>query len=136
VEQARVHDLKEAEAILDAFQKHGHNEIDSARGYGDGSSEEYLGELRWQDRGIVLDTKLSPGAVNKADGPTAAPYRHTPEGLRRGLEDSLKALKTGKVRRLASPLRGEPIPADMPRSTCGTSTPRTAPLRTKTRSAR
>jgi len=98
-----VHDLGEAAAILDVFQKHGHNEIDSARGYGGGSSEEYLGELKWQDRGIVLDTKLSPAALSKGGGVTASQYRHTPEGLRRGLEDSLKALKADKVSRTAPP---------------------------------
>jgi aryl-alcohol dehydrogenase-like predicted oxidoreductase len=37
--------------ILDTFQKHGHNEIDTAHYYGQGSSEEYLGQLHWQKRG-------------------------------------------------------------------------------------
>ena len=31
VEQARVHSLEETKAILDVFQKYGHNEIDTAR---------------------------------------------------------------------------------------------------------
>ena len=41
----RVHTLEDTTAILDTFQKYGHNEIDTARVYGDGSSEEYLSEL-------------------------------------------------------------------------------------------
>ena len=49
--QARVTSLSECGAILDIFQAHGHTEIDTARYYGSGTSEEYLGELNWQDRG-------------------------------------------------------------------------------------
>jgi len=59
-DQARVHTLPEASAILDIFQKHGHNEIDTARFYGAGSSEEFLGDLNWKKRGIVMDTKYYP----------------------------------------------------------------------------
>ena len=65
-EGARVHDLKGVNAILDVFQKHGHEEVcllshlslysflilmstrakvDTARGYTGGTSEEYLGEV-------------------------------------------------------------------------------------------
>lgn len=86
-EQARVHDLKECAAILDVFQKHGHGEIDTARVYGGGSSEEYLGHLDWQKRGIIMDTKFSPRTG----------LRHDPEGLREALKQSLQALKTDKV---------------------------------------
>ena len=39
----RVFTLEDTAAILDTFQKHGHKEIDTARVYGEGSSEEYLG---------------------------------------------------------------------------------------------
>tara|TARA_R110002060_G_scaffold52285_1_gene63222 strand:+ start:296 stop:1087 length:792 start_codon:yes stop_codon:yes gene_type:complete len=41
----------------------------------------------WQKRGIVMDTKLYP--KNE--------YTHSPEDVRRGLMDSLKALKADKV---------------------------------------
>jgi aflatoxin B1 aldehyde reductase len=92
-EQARVHSLEESAAILDVFQKFGHNEIDSARTYGRGSSEEYLGKLKWQERGIVLDTKLSPR--NRMG--TAAGYTHKPADVRRGIQESLAALQTDKV---------------------------------------
>ena len=94
-EQARVHDFKEAAAILDVFQKYGHNEIDTARTYGGGSSEEYLGQLDWQKRGIVMDTKFSPRAkLGDAAGTTLT---HRPEHLRIALEKSLAALKADKV---------------------------------------
>ncbi|KAF8573617.1 Aldo/keto reductase [Ramaria rubella] len=86
-EQARVHDLKDASAILDIFQRHGHTEVDTARYYGEGTSEEYLAKLEWQKRGLVVETKLYP----------AREYTHTPQGLRKGLEDSLRALNAEKV---------------------------------------
>ncbi|KAJ9648056.1 hypothetical protein H2199_001833 [Coniosporium tulheliwenetii] len=53
VEQTRVHTFPATAALLNTFQSHGHNEIDTARFYGGGSSEEYLGELDWQSRGWV-----------------------------------------------------------------------------------
>ncbi|KAK5691983.1 hypothetical protein LTR97_011154 [Elasticomyces elasticus] len=96
-EQARVHDLPTASAILDAFQKHGHSEIDTARAYGEGSSETMLGELDWQKRGIVMDTKYYPTADKPGPDSWDKSLRHTPEGLRENLDKSLKALKTNKV---------------------------------------
>lgn len=73
--------------MLDLFQKHGHNEVDTARVYGQGSSEEYLGELKWQDRGIVMETKLYP----------SAPRTHKSADLRKYLLESLQALKAEKI---------------------------------------
>jgi len=94
-EQARVHSLEESAAILDVFQKHGHNEIDTAIVYGGGSSEEYLGQLHWQDRGIVLDTKFSPRAdIGLGPGVVTT---HRPEHLRAALKRSLESLKTDKI---------------------------------------
>ena len=49
------------------FQKHGHYEIDSARTYTGGTSEEYLGKIDWKSRGLVMDTKLYPNAVRKTE---------------------------------------------------------------------
>jgi len=93
-EQARVHDLTEAGKILDTFTKYGHNEIDTARVYGGGSSEEYLGKLDWQKRGIVMDTKFSP---RQAADPSGIVMNHSPEGLREAWKRSSAALKTDKV---------------------------------------
>ena len=91
----RVHTLEDTTAILDVFQRHGHNEIDTARVYGQGSSEEYLGSLDWQHRRLKMDTKLYPSAYRP--GLSAEVYTHSPEDLRNGLMRSLKALKTDKL---------------------------------------
>ncbi|KAI0550685.1 Aldo/keto reductase [Xylaria curta] len=86
-EQARVNEMDDCAAILDVFQKFGHEEIDTARAYGNGSSEEYLGQLKWQDRGLVMDTKLAPYGK----------YSHKPDELKSFVIESLDALKTKKV---------------------------------------
>ena len=105
----RVTTLDDTAAILDAFQKYGHNEIDSARVYGEGSSEEFLGKLDWQKRGLIMDTKLYPTYVNATM--SKEHYSHKPEDLHAGLQASLKALKTGKLEMwyLHGPDRATPI---------------------------
>ncbi|KAF9891127.1 hypothetical protein FE257_005063 [Aspergillus nanangensis] len=92
---ARVHETSDAANILDVFQRHGHNEVDTARIYGAGSSEEMLAALDWKNRGLVMDTKLYPSANRSMS--LANTYTHTPEDIRRGLLDSLKALQTDKI---------------------------------------
>lgn len=57
-EQARSFTQKDCSLILDIFQAHGHNEVDTARVYGEGSSEEFLGDLNWKQRGLLMDTKF------------------------------------------------------------------------------
>jgi len=96
-EQARVHDLKTAGQILDVFQKHGHSEVDTARAYGNGTSETMLGELEWQKRGIVMDTKYFPTAGKPVPQDWDDTLRHTPEMLRENLMKSLEALNTDKI---------------------------------------
>lgn len=76
------------------FQAHGHDEIDTARVYGGGSSEEYLGQLQWQERGIVMDTKLFPWREGL---PVTLRYTHKKAELKPALLESLAALKTDKV---------------------------------------
>jgi len=95
-EGARVHDLKDVEGILDVFQKHGHTEIDTARTYTGGTSEEYLGELGWQKRGLKMETKLYPN-VSGSRYASAVKISHSPEDLRKHLDASLKALKTDSL---------------------------------------
>lgn len=92
-EQARVHSLDECAAILDVFQKYGHDELDTAIAYGGGSSEQYLGQLHWQDRGLVMDTKFSP-RTNLGPGIKTS---HRPEHLREALSRSLASLKADKI---------------------------------------
>jgi len=101
---ARVHTVDEAAKIVDIFQKHGYNEVDTARVYGQGSTEEMLSDLDWQKRGLVMDTKLYPNMAGiklypGSDKPkdNEEGYTHTSSDVRRGLMDSLKALKCTKV---------------------------------------
>ncbi|KLO16931.1 Aldo/keto reductase [Schizopora paradoxa] len=89
---SRVHDLKDVEKILDVFQAHGHTEVDTARVYCGGTSEEYLGKINWQERGLRMETKLYPARV-----PGVINISHSPEDLRKFLEQSLKALNTKKL---------------------------------------
>ncbi|THH08213.1 hypothetical protein EW145_g2859 [Phellinidium pouzarii] len=97
-EGARVHDLKDIEAILDVFQAHGHYEIDTARTYCGGTSEEYLGKINWQKRGLKMDTKLYPNASNtRLQVPGRELISHGPEDLRKYLQIQLKALNTDKL---------------------------------------
>ena len=91
MEQTRVHNLKDAGALLDVFRTHGHERVDTARVYGEGSSEEYLGALQLKERGIVVDTKLYPTVVHGGE------ISHTTASLRKYLLESLEALKTDRV---------------------------------------
>ncbi|KAL6837914.1 NADP-dependent oxidoreductase domain-containing protein [Trichoderma camerunense] len=87
-------DLVEAEKLLDIFQSHGYNEIDTSRYYGSRTSEEYLGKLKWQDRGLIIDTKIYPTVVLPTDKDK---WTHRPEHLRECLKQSLKALQADKI---------------------------------------
>jgi aflatoxin B1 aldehyde reductase len=79
--------------MLDVFQSHGHKEIDTARVYGGGSSEEYLGNLNWQDRGLIMGTKYYPH-FGRVPGATTT---HSASDLRKYLLESLAALKAKKI---------------------------------------
>lgn len=92
--QARVTDINEAAKIIDVFQSHGHNEIDTSRFYGGGTSEEYLGKIGWQKRGLLMDTKVYPTKGKDLPGEEIS---HRPEDLRKHLQLSLKALNAKKV---------------------------------------
>lgn len=96
VDGVRVTDLSEANKMLDVFQAHQHNEIDTARLYGRGSSEEYMAAAKWRHRKLVMGTKLYP---NKNSPSTVGGERYSLEAadVRRGLLNSLKALDTDKI---------------------------------------
>jgi len=85
-EGARVHDIKDVEAILAAFKAHGHSEIDTARTYAGGTSEEYLGQIDLLGKGFKIETKLAP----RKNVPDA--INHDAEGVRKHLMRSLAAL--------------------------------------------
>ncbi|KAF2738408.1 Aldo/keto reductase, partial [Polyplosphaeria fusca] len=94
IEQVRTSNLDDCAAIIDLFQKHQHSEIDTSRVYGMGTSEEYLGALKWQERGLVMDTKFYPDTRGFM-GPS--PTHSVEKDMRAGLEESLKALKAKSV---------------------------------------
>ncbi|KAJ3904977.1 Aldo/keto reductase [Lentinula edodes] len=103
---ARVHDLKDVEAIIDAFVAHGHTEVDTSRTYAGGTSEEFLGKLDWKAKGLKLETKLVP----KHDNPnlpqairdfmnqlSPEDIHHTYEDMKKHILLSLKALNTNQL---------------------------------------
>jgi len=92
-EGARVDNVKDLEAVMDLLLKHGHREIDTARIYGRGTSETMLGKINWQEKGILMETKILPFYALLPDV-TAA---HSPEGLRESLMMSLKALNSKQL---------------------------------------
>lgn len=96
-EGTRFHDLKDVEAVLDVFQAHGHSEIDTARIYGGGTSEQYLGKVDWKGRGLKLGTKLYPISLNGQAFNLGFSISHSPEDLRKFLDVSLQALKADQV---------------------------------------
>ncbi|KAK7677164.1 hypothetical protein QCA50_019873 [Cerrena zonata] len=97
-EGARVHTLADTQAILSAFRAHGHTEIDTARVYAGGSSEEFLGKLGCEKQGLKLETKLWPtGAFAAMKPPNVQGMLHTPEDLRKYLDVSLKVLNTDQI---------------------------------------
>ncbi|TRM58039.1 NADP-dependent oxidoreductase domain-containing protein [Schizophyllum amplum] len=78
--------LQECQTILDVFFDLGHRELDTARVYCAGTTEELLGTLDLRD--ATLDTKVYP----------VSPGGHEPKALRATFMESLKALKRDKVR--------------------------------------
>lgn len=92
--QARVHDIKDVSSMIDLFRSHGHNEIDTARVYGKGSSEEYLGQLQptYTERGIIMATKLFPNNPASAINISGERITHSEKDIRLHVERSLKAL--------------------------------------------
>ncbi|KAN0060226.1 hypothetical protein ACQY0O_007555 [Thecaphora frezii] len=96
-EQSRVHDLQTCRTIIDTFAKHGHHELDTARMYGSGSSEEYLGQLglAQPDSGFAIATKIFP---SKRKGGVAdwTQYDHSAADIAQAIQDSTRALKDDK----------------------------------------
>ncbi|KAK5635622.1 hypothetical protein RRF57_011334 [Xylaria bambusicola] len=91
-----INSVEQASQVLEVFQRHGHNELDSARSYGEGTTEALLGDVDWQGRGLKMNTKLYATRGHPLRGKERS-YSHSPEGLREGLLDSLKALKADKI---------------------------------------
>jgi aflatoxin B1 aldehyde reductase len=86
---ARIKDPEIVKQALDEFHSHGHSELDTARMYCGGKTEEMLAEVRataptWP---FSLATKVYP--VQGGD--------HAPERLKATFNKSLEALQTNRV---------------------------------------
>ncbi|TGO80975.1 hypothetical protein BPOR_1464g00010 [Botrytis porri] len=106
----RVTTVEGTQKIFDVFQAHGHSEVDSARAYGGGSTEERLAEIDRQSRGLIMQTKLYPtkGAMSWL---TRETYSLSAADVRRDLKASMKALNTDRIEMfyLHGPDRSTPL---------------------------
>jgi aflatoxin B1 aldehyde reductase len=57
---ARITSKDEFAKILDSFQGHGFDEVDTAQMYLEGEQERWTGEMNWAGRGLKLATKVGP----------------------------------------------------------------------------
>ncbi|KAG9303625.1 hypothetical protein G9A89_018521 [Geosiphon pyriformis] len=86
--QARIKEPTVVQQILDLFRGFGHDELDTARMYCEGTTEELLGDLAVQtNQKFKLATKVYPEKSGD----------HQPENLSKIFQESLKALKVQKV---------------------------------------
>ncbi|CCF51213.1 hypothetical protein NDA11_005662 [Ustilago hordei] len=96
-EQARVHDLSDCRSILDIFASHGHTELDTARMYGMGSSEDYLRQLGYttpsSSHSFLIATKCYPSA-RKPNTPAKDKYTFSAPDITRSIGNSLSILGT------------------------------------------
>ncbi|KAF7727632.1 hypothetical protein EC973_007290 [Apophysomyces ossiformis] len=83
---SRITDKAEIQAIMDTFASYGHTDVDTARVYAAGTSEEILRELGATTK-FNVSTKIIP----------MQPGDHRPEKLRETVQASLKALGVSKV---------------------------------------
>nr|GAT51213.1 predicted protein [Mycena chlorophos] len=108
-EGARITDLDDVGAVLDAFAARGYTEIDTARFYNKGTSEEWLGKAGWKAKNLSMETKLYPTkrALTSTMRSRLPPalieelekngITHSPEDLRKHLEISLEKLQTDSI---------------------------------------
>lgn len=82
----RVQGAENIRPFLNTFRGYGHTEIDTARIYGNGETEEALGQTHALN-GLKIATKVWP----------SAPRAHGPENLAPTFRASLKALQVDKV---------------------------------------
>ncbi|KAJ3132136.1 hypothetical protein HK100_005665 [Physocladia obscura] len=84
----RISDLATVQKILNVFKAHGHFELDTARMYCEGNTEETLSKLDVQTaQGFAVHTKAYP----------FTPGDHLPERLTAMFDRSLSALNTKRV---------------------------------------
>ncbi|KAF9585938.1 hypothetical protein BGW38_010881 [Lunasporangiospora selenospora] len=83
----RVRGVESVKPFLDMFKKYGHEELDSARIYCQGHTDQVLGELAPPSSGFKIAAKVYP----------ASPGDHDAVNLPKIFHESLTALKTNKV---------------------------------------
>ncbi|KAG2051718.1 Aldo/keto reductase [Suillus hirtellus] len=82
----RTSSEKDCQEIIDIFFSHGHTELDTARVYAEGTTEQVLAKLDLKN--ATIDTKVYP----------VTPGDHSPPTLRSIFLTSLRSLKRDKVR--------------------------------------
>ncbi|KAF9069682.1 Aldo/keto reductase [Rhodocollybia butyracea] len=82
----RISEVDECQHVIDVFMHHGHTELDTARMYAEGTTEELISKLNIKN--ATIDTKVYP----------VQPGDHAPAALRSSFFVSLKKLKREKVR--------------------------------------
>ncbi|KAJ3030848.1 UNVERIFIED_CONTAM: hypothetical protein HDU68_007623 [Siphonaria sp. JEL0065] len=83
----RIADRAVIQEILNEFKAHGHTELDTARVYTQGNTEEVLNEVGVFDQGFAVHTKVAPGQGGGLE----------PEKLKQTVRTSLKALGVKSV---------------------------------------
>lgn len=74
-----INNIEQATQLLEVFQRHGHDELDSARAYGEGTTEELLGDLKWQQRGLKSEQVVMawyPSLANQSQSQWTQNYSH------------------------------------------------------------
>ncbi|KAF3935806.1 hypothetical protein ABW19_dt0204681 [Dactylella cylindrospora] len=109
-ENSRIPDIKECERLIEIFKSYGHSEIDTARVYNSGTSEEYLGKIGTTSRGITIATKIWPSIRDDPKNPNA--LSHSAADIEKTLAASLAALQLPSVDLyyLHAPDRSTPFP--------------------------
>ncbi|KAF3914530.1 hypothetical protein AA313_de0209536 [Arthrobotrys entomopaga] len=93
-ENSRITDIDEVKKMIDIFKSYGHDELDTARIYNSGTTEEYLGKIGTD--GFILATKLYPTTrPDQLSNPDAISL--TPESIQKHVPKSLAALKRSQV---------------------------------------
>jgi aflatoxin B1 aldehyde reductase len=97
---ARVHDAATADAMLGAVLEFGHDQLDTCHGYGAGTCEQILGDLRATER-FAIATWFVPN--NRG---------HEPENLKWTVKESPERLKASKVKILYLVMRDGATPIE------------------------
>ncbi|KDQ09342.1 hypothetical protein BOTBODRAFT_37102 [Botryobasidium botryosum FD-172 SS1] len=84
--ETRVHEVAKAQELIDVFAKHGYSRIDTARFYGEGTSEKIIAQLDLKS--ATVDTKIIP----------LKPGDHAPARFREFFAESVQALGPYKIR--------------------------------------